>query len=68
MSLETICNELDKMEVKYSRQDTKMTNTPEVVIPITNISASKARQIEFLCTSNEGIVTKNSDKWVVQNL
>lgn len=68
MSLEQICNELDEMNVDYHEQDAELTNVHEVVIPITDVSASKARQIEFLCTSNEGIVNKNTDEWVVQNL
>lgn len=68
MSLEQICDELEEMGVDYYERDTQLTQTHEVVIPITDVPASKARQIEFLCTSNEGIVSKNTDEWVVQRL
>lgn len=68
MSLETISTELEDMGVDYEERQANLTGEPELVIPVTDLSASKVRQIEYLCTSNEGIVSKNTDQWVVSNL
>jgi len=56
------------MEVAYKTTVSDFTNVEEVVIPTTDISPARLRQIEYLCTSNEGIVTKNESKWVIQEL
>jgi len=68
MSLETIRNELQEMGVEFKERTANLTEEPEIVIPMTSVSSSKARQIEYLCTSNEGIVSKESEQWVVTNL
>lgn len=68
MSLETIQDELDEMDVEYTRDTKDFTNEPVIRIPITDISATQARQIEYLCTSNETIVSKKDPAWKVTPL
>lgn len=68
MSLETIQDELDKMGVDYTRDTKDFTNEPIIHIPVTDMSATQARQIEYLCTSNETIVSKKEPAWEVTPL
>jgi len=68
MALNVICSELEDMDVTFTKQNANLSKVTEIVIPITDVSSSKARQIEYVCTSNEGIVTKNEEEWIVQNL
>jgi len=68
MSLESIRQELREMGVDFEERKANLTNAPEIVIPMEDISSSKARQIEYLCTSNEGVVSKKNENWVVTQL
>lgn len=68
MSLDEVTNELDNMDVPYQTGERGLTGTPEVIIDVTSLSDSKARQVEYMCTSHECIVTKDSETWNVELL
>lgn len=68
MAFETIKSELDAMEVSYEESTRGLTNAPELRIDVSELSSGKARQVEFVCTSNECIVSKDTDVWHIEEL
>lgn len=68
MTFETIKSELDAMEVSYEEQTRGLTNTPELRVDVAELSRGEARQVEFVCTSNECIVSKDTEVWSIEQL